>query len=308
MRILIAGAGGVGGYLAAKLIAAGEEVAVLARGAHLEAIRARGLTLEDGEEVLTARPAAAADDGAALGPADLVIFAVKGQDLAPAIEAVRPAFHADTLALPFLNGVDAPRILAEAFGAARALIGIAHISVFIAAPGVIRKASPFGEFIIGDLDGRQDTPAVRAIIERFRAAGISTPERADVRRDLWQKFIFLTALAGTTAGARADIGTVRETPELWALFRALAAEALAVARAEGIALGEAAVDKAVAMAERMPGEVRASLAHDLAAGKPLETDWLNGAVVRLAGAAGFEAPRHETVAALLAPWKNGSRS
>ena len=117
--------------------------------------------------------------------------------------------------------------------------------------------------------------------------------------------MFLTALAGTTAGARCDIGTVRETPELWALFGRLADEVRAVAVARGIALGEEAVANAIRNAERMPGAVRASMAHDLAAGKRLEVDWLNGAVVRLGAEAGVEATSHATVTALLAPWRDG---
>lgn len=307
MRILIAGAGGVGGYLAAKLVAAGEDVALLARGMHLAAIRKNGLTLRDGDEVLTVHPVAASDDGADLGMADVVIYAVKGPDLAGAIEATRAACGNATLALPFLNGVEAHEVLAGTFGRDRTLIGVARIFAHIEAPGVVVKASPFATFTVGDFEGRQDTPPARAVIGCLRRARIETLECDDVRLDLWRKFVMLTATAGTTAGARADIGTVRETPELWALYRRLAEETLAVARARGVALGEDAVDQAVTMARAMPADVRASLAHDLAAGKPLESEWLMGAVARLARAAGVEAPANETVAALLAPWKNGRR-
>ena len=306
MRFAIIGAGGVGGYLAAKLAAAGETVAVLARGAHLEAIRACGLTLEDGDEVTMAEPALATDRGDELGAADVAVFTVKGQDLAAAIEAARPAVGSETLTLPFLNGVEATPMLSAAFGERRALIGVAQISAFIAEPGVIRKATPRSSFLIGGPDGRQDAPAVARIVEAFRDAGITAPERRDVRIDLWQKFVFLTALAATTAGARSDLGTVRRVPELWDLFRRLAGEAAAVARARGVALADDAVDKAAAVAEQMPAEVRASMAHDLAAGKRLELDWLSGAVVRLGAEVGVETPSHAAVAALLAPWRDGA--
>ncbi|HUF88334.1 MAG TPA: 2-dehydropantoate 2-reductase [Thermohalobaculum sp.] len=305
MRYAIIGAGGVGGYLGAKLAAHGAEVAVLARGAHLAAIRERGLTLRDTEGETTVTPAAAGDDGAALGQADVAIFAVKGQDLAGAIEAARPAIGPDTLALPFLNGVEAHLMLAEAYGPERAAIGIARISAFIEAPGVVRKATPHADFLIGGLDGTQADPRIARVIGEFRAAGITAPERRDVRIDLWQKFVFLTAVSATTAGARVDLGTVRATPELWALFRRLAEEAAAVAQAHGIGLAQDAAERAVTGAEGMQGDVRASLAHDLAAGKRLETDWLSGAVVRLGRAAGVDTPSHAAVAALLAPWREG---
>ncbi len=305
MRYAVIGTGGIGGYLGAKLIAAGGDVAVLARGAHLAAIRENGLTLRDADGEITVRPTVATDDGEALGIADVAVFAVKGQDLATAIETARPAIGPQTLALPFLNGVEAPAMLAEAYGEDRALIGIARISAFIAEPGVIQVATPMADFLIGDRDGRQDAPRVADIIGEFRAASIGAPDRRDVRIDLWQKLVLLTALSGTTAAARADIGAVRDTPELWALFRRLAEEAAAVGRARGVALSDNTVDKAVHMAEQMPPEVRASLAHDLAAGKRLEIDWLSGAVARLGREAGVETPSHAEVAALLAPWREG---
>ncbi len=306
MRFAIIGAGGVGGYLGVKLAAAGHEVAVLARGAHLDAIRGRGLTLEDGDEVTTVELAVATDRGEELGAPDVAIFTVKGQDLAAAIDTARPAVRQETLALPFLNGVEATGMLAEAFGKTRALVGVAQISAFIAGPGVIRKATPRSNFLIGGPDGGQNAPEVSRIVEAFRAAGINAPERRNVRIDLWQKFVFLTALSATTAGARVDLGTVRATSELWALFGRLAEEAAAVARAHGVALAEDAADKARGVAEEMPAEVRASMAHDLAAGKRLELDWLSGAVVRLGRQAGVEAPSHAAVAALLAPWREGA--
>jgi len=307
MRFAISGTGGIGGYLAARLVKAGNEVAVLARGAHLAAIRDRGLTVRphQGEEVHV-RPAVATDRGTELGVADVAIFAVKGQDLAAAIDEARPAVGPATLVLPFLNGVEAHERLAEAFGRERALIGIAHISAFIAEPGVVATAMPLADFLVGGLDGRQDAPRVRAIIETFRAAGINAPDRKDLRLDLWSKLVFLTALAGTTAGARCNMGRVRAVPELWALYRRLAAETHAVGVARGIALAADAVEQTMRHAEKVPEAVRASMAHDLAAGKRLELDWLNGAVVRLGAEAGVPTPAHETVTALLAPWREGT--
>ena len=304
MRYAIIGAGGIGGYLAAKLISAGADVAVLARGAHLAAIRDKGLTLRDAEDEVTVHPTVATDIGAELGTADVAIFAVKGQDLAAAIEIARPVIGAQTLALPFLNGVEAHSVLAEAYGADRALIGVAQISAFIAGPGVVQKASPFAGFFVGGLEGGQGGPRVAEIIGNFRAAGIDAPSRDDVLVDLWQKFVFLTALSATTAGARVDIGTIRDTPELWAMYQRLVEEAAAVGRARGVALAEDAVAKAIYLTERLPAEMRASLAHDLAAGKRLETD-CHFPVSAASKNAGVETPSHATVAALLAPWREG---
>jgi len=308
MRYAIIGTGGIGGYLAARLIKAGHEVAVLARGSHLAAIRANGLTMRHQGEEVHVRPAVATDKGAELGVSDVAIFAVKGQDLAAAIEAARPAIGPQTLVLPFLNGVEAAGILSQAFGPERALIGIAHISAFIAEPGVIATAMPLADFLIGGQNGRQDDPRVAAIIAEFRGAGISTPDRADLRVDLWSKLVFLAPLAGTTAGGRCDMEAVRAAPELWALFRTLAEEVYAVGTARGVALDSGIVDATMRRAEKTPGVVRASMAHDLAAGKRLELDWLNGAVVRLGAEVGVETPAHAAVTALLAPWRDGGQA
>jgi len=130
MRVAVIGAGGVGGYIAHRLAAHGVEVAVLARGAHLDAIRERGITLieADGTEE-TQRVAVASDRGQDLGTADLAVFAVKGQDMAGAIEAARPVLAEGGHALSLLNGVDGPEMLAEAFGRERALTEIRAIPV-----------------------------------------------------------------------------------------------------------------------------------------------------------------------------------
>lgn len=306
MRVAVIGAGGVGGFIAHRLAAAGVAVSVLARGAHLAAIRAQGLTLVAADGAVSTEPVAAAERGDALGAADLAVFAVKGQDMASAIEAARPVLADGGHALSLLNGVDGPGMLADAFGRARALIGIARISAFIEAPGRIRTATPWARFTVGDMEGGQDRAPVPEIRAAFQAAGLDMPESADVRADLWAKFVQLTALAAATAGARTDIGTVRSVPELAALVETLVEEALAVARAHGIALPEDTGARTMRSFETLPHGMRASLAHDLAAGKRLETDWLSGAVVRLGREAGVPTPAHRTVAALLAPYRDGA--
>ena len=197
-------------------------------------------------------------------------------------------------------------MLAEAFGPARALTGIARISAVIEAPGRIAKFTDWAGFVIGDRDGRQDRDPVPRIRARLAAAGIAAPEAADVTAELWLKFVQLTALAAVTAGARCDIGTARRTPALTALIEKLVAECAAVARAHGIALAEDAAGTVIASLERLPAGMRASLAFDLEAGKPLEIDWLSGAVARLGAQLGVATPAHETVAALLAPYRDGA--
>jgi 2-dehydropantoate 2-reductase len=306
MDILMIGAGGIGGFLAAKLIPAGHRVFLLARGAHLAAIRRDGLKLIEGGGETVVQPAAISDDLAALPPADLAIFAVKGQDLEDVIAAYRPHAKPDTLVLPFQNGVDAPDLLAAGFGAGNTLTGIARIFSNITAPGVVTQYGGGSSFTIGDVEGRQTSPRVRAVIEAFRAAGINAPDCADVTVDLWQKFLLFNAVSGTTAAARCRFREIRANPELMAFFRGLVAEVDAVARAKGVALPENAVERTMAFAAKMPDEARASTAHDLDHGKPIEVDRICGAVARMGRELGVPVPNSTAVAAILSPWRNGA--
>lgn len=304
MRIGIIGAGGVGGYLAVRLAAAGREVRALARGAHLAAIRERGLTLRahDGAETV-ARVAAASDDPADLGPVDLAVVAVKGQDL-DALD-LRPMIGPETALLPFLNGVEAWSRLDARYGAGRSMIGVARISATIAGPGVVSMHGPMASFLIGEPDGGE-SGRLRAALDAFRSAGVQAALAEDARRALWEKLAFLGPFAAATAVGRCDAETVRTTA-LLELFRTLVEEAAAVARAEGVTLPEGEADKAEAMLRRIPAGMRASLAHDLEAGKPLETEWLVGAVARLGAAAGVATPASRAMAQALSPWRDGAR-
>ena len=303
MRIAIVGVGGVGGFLASRLAKAGADLAVLARGEHLAAIQRRGLRLKEpsGETVTPLEAYGGADE---IGAADLVVFAVKAQQLAKAIDDAGPLMAGEGLALPFQNGVDAPDMLAAAFGKARTLTGVARIFATIGGPGLIDKVSPFATFTIGDIEGRQAVPAVEPIRALFENAGIDVPDCADVKVELWEKFVLMNAVSGVTAAARCDIGTARAHPETWSLFRALVEETAAVGAARSIELG-GVVDKVMAVAEAIPSDLRASQAHDLEAGKPLEVDWLSGAAARIGAELGVPTPASAAVAALLAPWRDG---
>lgn len=304
MRIAIVGAGGVGGYLAGRLIGAGVETALLARGRHLEAMRERGLTLREPEGVSVHRPAALSDDPAALGRADAVVVAVKGQDLAGL--DLGPLVGPQTVVLPLLNGVEAHLRLDAMLGVGRSLVGVARISATITAPGEVTRHSGWARFEIGERDGAR-SPRLGALAAALTAGGaeVSTPE--EPLRALWLKFLMLGPFSGVTALARCDAGTLRGTPRLAALYRRLAQETAAAGRAEGVALTDADVEQMVATLAGLPADMRASMAHDLAAGKPLEVEWLAGAVSRLGAAHGLDTPANDAVWAALTPWTGGAR-
>ena len=308
MKILMLGAGGVGGYLAAKLVPAGHTVSILARGTHLEAIRDGGLRFVDGEIETIVHPVAASDRLSDLPSADLAVFAVKGQDLPELIDMYRPHADAQTLMLPFQNGVDAPDLLASAFGEENTLIGVARIFSNITAPGVVTQYGGTSSFTVGDFKGDQSSPGVRNGIQVWRAAGIRAPDCADVLVVRWQKFLLFDAVSGRTAGARCRFHEIRQNPELLDFFRGLAAEVDAVGRARGVALPPDAVEQTMHFWSRLPDEARSSTAHDLESGKPLEVDWICGAVARMGRESGVPTPNSTAVAALLSPWRGGNQS
>ncbi|MDU8943066.1 ketopantoate reductase family protein [Ovoidimarina sediminis] len=304
MDIAIVGAGGIGGYLAAKLTSAGRDVKLLARGTQLAAIRENGLHLIEPEGDLTITPATLTDDAREIGQPDLIIMAVKAHQLEDAIEQVRPAVGDGTRLLPFQNGVDAPDMLARAFGKDRALIGVSRFFANITAPGVITRYGAVRGFTVGAMNGTQSP--VQDIIALFRNAGIESPDHPDVRIDLWAKLVLFNAASSLTAGTRKRFGTLRDTPETAALARRLMQETWEVGRAEGVPLPEAMVaDTFRIFMEVVPADGRTSTAHDLEAGRPLEIDFTCGAVARRGRALGVDVTASETVYALLAPWREG---
>jgi 2-dehydropantoate 2-reductase len=300
MRIATMATGGIGGYLAVKLAQAGTEVACIARGAHLAAIRDRGLSLSGPEGEVTVQPWRATDDPAEVGPVDAVIFGVKGDGLLGAAQALQPMLGPYTVVVPFLNGVEATERLAGLLPGGAVAKGVARISTTVAAPGVIGQTGSFATFVFAEADGTQ-SPRLAGLRAALQAAGVAAPVPEDIDVELWRKFVFFSAVSGVTAAGRCRMGDVQDCAELAALFRSVLAETTALGRALGVALPEGAETEAWAAAEALPREMRASTAVDLEAGRPVETRWINGAVVRLAAAAGLPVPANATLAALLAP-------
>lgn len=300
MKIATLATGGIGGYLAVRLAQAGHQVATIARGAHLDAIRRDGLKLVSGAGDVTVRPWIATDDTAEVGPVDAVFLGVKGWSLDAAMEACRPMLGPDTVVVPFLNGVEASDRLAETLGAAHAANGMAQISTTISAPGVITQTGSFNSFVFAERDSRP-SPRIDALRKALEDAGVPAPATEDVEAAVWQKFVLFSAMSGVTAAARCRVDDIRATQVLQDTFRAAAEETAALGRARGVALSDAVVDRVMSVLAGLPGEMRASTAIDLERGNRLETPWITGAVVRLSEAAGLACPVNRTLLAVLTP-------
>jgi 2-dehydropantoate 2-reductase len=306
MRIGIMAAGAVGGYFGARLAAAGHEVHFIARGAQLAALRHNGLTIESPLGDLHLKDIHATDDPAAVGPVDVVLFAVKLWDTEQAAQLTRPMLDRGARLITVQNGIDSVERIAPILGADRVLGGTAHIACAVVEPGVIRHTSRFARLRAGRSDGKPD-----AVLERFvhagQNAGIDIAAAEDITVERWKKFVFLAALAGATGATRQPLGAVLADPDTRTLFITLMREVMALAAARGVVLPPDFLDAQIKFAENAPKSMKASLLHDLERGNRLELDWLTGAVCRLGRELNLPTPTSDAVYAVLKLHRMGAR-
>jgi len=306
MRIAIYGTGGAGGYFGARLALAGHDVTFIARGAHLEAIRASGLVLETPEGELTARPAKASDDPAALTDAEVVILGVKAWQVRAAGEALKPVLQPGAFVVPLQNGVEAADELTQVLGKGAVLGGLCVTFSWKSAPGRIRSIGGINAVRFAELDNRP-SERVERLRQAFTAAGVKADVPADIHKALWEKFVIVTAFGGVGAVSRAPVGVMRTMPETRSLLEQCVAEAAAVARARGVALAQTAVADTMSSIDQAAPAATSSLQRDIADGKPSELDYWNGAVVRLGREAGIATPTHSFITDVLQPQERRAR-
>ena len=306
MKIATLATGGIGGFLAVKLGLRGHQVATIARGAHLDAISQNGLVLDAPGGKLTLHPWMATDDPECVGEVDAVIFGVKGDDLETAAEACLPLLGPETVVVPFLNGVEAADRLSKIVPHQNVANGMAQVSTTISAPGVITQTGEFNQFVFAERDSRP-SERIGALQQALTDADVSAPATDDIERDLWSKFVLFSAVSGVTAAGRCTIADISSTPELGALFRAVMGETATLGRARGVALRDDIETKTWKRAQTLPPNMRASTAIDLENGRPLEIEWVSGAVARLSEQAGLDAPINKAIYALLLPHKAGRK-
>jgi len=304
MRIAIVGAGGVGGYFGGRLAAAGADVTFLARGAHLEAMRARGLRITSPKGDLHLPRVKAESDPAAVGPVDVAFFAVKLYDTVGALALLPPLVGPNTIVVGFQNGVETVASLTGAVGAAHTAGGVSYVSAVIAEPGVI-KHTAMDHLIFGMPDGSR-SPQLEALLEACRPAAFQSTLSPDITVEIWTKFVRLSVFSGMTAVTRSPIGTIVNDPELLEMLKAAVRETLAVAHARGVAVASS-IDEDVANAYKaLPPQAKASMLEDLERGRRIELPWLSGAVARIGREVGVPTPIHTFINAVLKPHINGT--
>lgn len=301
------GSGGVGGFFGAQLANAGYDVTFIARGAHLEAMRRSGLTIENEpqDDIHVARVKAAADPGE-VGPVDLVVLSVKLWDTADAARAIAPMVGPSTGVLSLQNGVVKDDILREHFPAEQVMGGVGYVATHILRPGVIRQTGTMQRVIVGEYDGRASERA-KFLHEALLKSGVKAELSDDVRRAIWEKYVFLVGLSATTTTMRKPLGPIRSNAQTRAFLLDVMREVVAVGRALGVALPADFAEQRLAFADTLPVDMTSSMHHDLERGNRLEVDWLSGGVVDLGRKAGVPAPANRAVCDILALHAGGTR-
>lgn len=305
MKIAIMGAGGLGGYFGARLSASGEDVSFIARGAHLDAMRKRGLRVKSALGDLHLEQVQATDDPAQVGPVDLVLMSVKLWDTEAAARAVAPLIGTGTAVVSFQNGVTKDDTLRRVLGADAVMGGVSYIAAAIGESGQVVHLGSLQKLVFGEFDGRRSERA-QAFLKACVRAGIDAQLSDDIRRLTWEKFVFLVGLSGTTSTMRQPIGLIRQDPSSRAFLRQVIAETVAVGRGQGIALADDFVEDRLRFCDSLPYEMSSSMHGDLQRGKPLELPWLSGAVADMGRDCGIDTPANSAVASILSLYLNGA--
>jgi 2-dehydropantoate 2-reductase len=303
MRIAVMGSGGLGGYFGARLCQAGADVHFIARGNHLAALRAQGLRVE-GPSPLHLPRVSATDDPGEVGAVDLVMLCVKLWDTEAALAQMRPLVGPDTTIISFQNGVLKDAYLRAAYDPAQLMGGVGYVATTIDRPGVIRQTGPMQRLIFGEFDGTV-TARGRAFLDACLAAGIAAELTTDIVREIWQKYVFLVGLSGTTATIREPIGPIRENAQTRAFLRDVMREAVAVGRAHGVHLPADYAEVRLQLADDVAFDMTSSMHHDLERGNRLEVRWLSGGVVELGSQKDVPTPLNRAIADILALHASG---
>ena len=298
MRFVMIGVGGVGGCFGGELARAGHDVTMFARGAHLDAIRQKGLTIRAPDDEFVVR-VGATDNVEEIGEADVAIVTVKSYSLRDVMPVTRAVAERGALVVPFLNGVTATdELIAGGVPKSSVLGGLAKISAARVAPGVIERRSGFQSAVIGELGGGLSERA-SGLAAAFQGANIDARASETIDIELWQKFVFITAVAAVCGLTRTPIGPVRDAPGGRKMIQRAVDEVVSVARARGVALPTDETAKTCAFIETLPPGMKPSFLLDLEAGGQTELATLSGAVARFASDLGIQCPVHETVATVL---------
>jgi 2-dehydropantoate 2-reductase len=303
MKIVVIGSGGTGGFFGAKLAKAGEDVTFVARGAHLQEMREHGLTIRSKIEGEWTIPVKAVDHLADHDFADIILFCVKSWDTETAAELAKPVMGPNTGLISIQNGIDNEDKLIKILGPSHVMGGICYVFSNIIEPGVIAHHQ-FGRIVFGEMDGRISERAT-AFSAACENAAIPVECSDHIRRTLWEKYLVLAPLAGTTCITRLPVKFIRELAATRRLWQQQTEELIALARAMEIDLGEDRMSQCLEFLESLGPNNYSSMCLDLLNDKPLELEALIGHAVRLGQRHAVPTPTLAVVYGALLPYLKG---
>ena len=304
MKIAVMGAGGIGGCYGGLLAQAGNDVTLIARGAHLAAIKEKGLQLIQPEGDFTVA-VAATDDPSQVGPVELVIFSVKAHQNSIAIPLIEPLIGEDTTILTIQNGVESAEELGQDYGAERVLPGSAYLLSNITSPGVIKQLSLVPRVAFGESNGDRSQRAI-AIRDTFCEANIEAELSDDISKALWSKLLYNSPANAMASAARLSPRDLIEYPHGAAMFMSAIQEVANVGTAYGIPFGQDDIQRAMDLITARPMGARGSMQADLEAGRPLELEAIVGSVGRIGRKVNVPTPVFDMLYTLLLPHIDGS--
>jgi len=298
MRVLVVGAGAVGGYFGVLLARGGHEVAFVARGANLAALRTQGLRVELGSETLQLAAPTAVEDPAAAPPPALVLVCVKSYDTRAVAAALRPVVRPETIVLSLQNGVENEDVLASILNLPPLMLALTQIGVALTAPGVVRFSGR-GNILFGEPDGRRSARA-EAVHAALTQAAIPAEIRADIQAAVWEKLAWNAGFNAVTTITRTSVAEALAVPATRDLVVTAMEEVDAVATALGIPVRRRRTPRVLADSTSALPDFQTSMLQDLLRGRRLEYDAITGAVIRAAERAGVAVPVNRALLALLA--------
>jgi 2-dehydropantoate 2-reductase len=307
MKIAVMGTGGVGGYYGGLLARIGQHVTFIARGAHLQAVRERGLQVRSVHGDFLISPAKATDTPAEVGLVDLILFTTKTYHTDEAAQAIAPMVGPHTSIVSFQNGVDAIDRIGAVVGKEHLVGGATWLSAAIEAPGVIGQYSQFRRIVLGEPDGRT-TDRIQTIRDVFRDAGAAVEVVDNISQVLWINFVFIASVSAMGALTRVTFGEYRSVPEARAVLAEAIGEVAAVARAKGVALDRDIVPRTLSFIDESAPNIKPSMQRDVEAARMSELESLIGIVVRLGKEVGVPTPVMRIAYAVLRPGELKARS
>lgn len=308
MRTAIMGAGGQGGMFGGLLARGGDDITLIARGTHLEAILERGLTVKSDQGDEFTVEVNATDNTTEVGHVDLLLFCVKSFDIESAAEQALPLIGDATVVLPVQNGVHTSERLERVFGQGKVLGGASYLAGSISSPGVISYGGISGKLFFGELNGGT-SKRTEELLATFQRAEINAELHTNIRVAIWEKFLVNCATGGVLSLLRLPIGPVLDCPESSVFMRGVMEEAYELGRASGILSDEGTVDRWFGFFKSsVAPTTRSSSLVALTEGRPLELDDLNGLAVSLGRELGVPTPLNFAVYAALKPYIKGSPS